>query len=60
MFGANIDNDPPVGSEHRVQYGTAILSRYPITASDNTWLVKPPDQEQRGPTGSGRPPRSWT
>lgn len=31
-----------------MQYGTAILSRYPITASDNTWLFASPGQEQRG------------
>ncbi|MFE3514057.1 endonuclease/exonuclease/phosphatase family protein [Streptomyces sp. NPDC059166] len=48
VFGANIDNAPPAGSDHRVQYGTAILSRYPITASENTWLSRSPDQEQRG------------
>lgn len=48
VFGANIDNAPPTPGGHRVQYGTAILSRYPITASDNTWLYKSPGQEQRG------------
>ncbi|MEU1618873.1 endonuclease/exonuclease/phosphatase family protein [Streptomyces sp. NPDC005722] len=48
VFGANIDNAPPAGSDHRIQYGTAILSRYPITASENTWLHKSPGQEQRG------------
>ncbi|MEV7992721.1 endonuclease/exonuclease/phosphatase family protein [Streptomyces sp. NPDC086077] len=48
VFGANIDNAPPAVGGHRVQYGTAILSRYPITASDNTWLYKSPGQEQRG------------
>ncbi|MFF4244637.1 endonuclease/exonuclease/phosphatase family protein [Streptomyces sp. NPDC001822] len=48
VFGANIDNAPPATGGHRVQYGTAILSRYPITASDNTWLYKTPGQEQRG------------
>lgn len=48
VFGANIDNAPPATGGDRVQYGTAILSRYPITASDNTWLFKSPGQEQRG------------
>ncbi|WP_399895299.1 endonuclease/exonuclease/phosphatase family protein [Streptomyces sp. BBFR51] len=48
VFGANIDNSPPAPGGHRVQYGTAILSRYPITASDNTWLYKSPGQAQRG------------
>lgn len=48
VFGANIDKEPPTPGGHRIQYGTAILSRYPITASDNTWLFKSPGQEQRG------------
>ncbi|WP_392674835.1 endonuclease/exonuclease/phosphatase family protein [Streptomyces sp. LN785] len=47
-FGANIDNEPPAPGGHRIQYGTAVLSRYPITAWDNTWLFKSPGQEQRG------------
>lgn len=48
VFGANIDNDPPEGSEDRIQYGTAILSRHPITDSENTYLHNTPGQEQRG------------
>ncbi|MEU9201367.1 endonuclease/exonuclease/phosphatase family protein [Streptomyces sp. NPDC048332] len=48
VFGANIDKAPPAPGGYRVQYGTAILSRYPITASDNTWLFNTPGQEQRG------------
>ncbi|MEU6339436.1 endonuclease/exonuclease/phosphatase family protein [Streptomyces sp. NPDC046977] len=48
VFGANIDNEPPAPGGHRIQYGTAILSRYAITESDNTWLYKSPGQEQRG------------
>ncbi|WP_328624272.1 endonuclease/exonuclease/phosphatase family protein [Streptomyces sp. NBC_00353] len=48
VFGANIDNNPPTPGGHRIQYGTAILSRYPITEWDNTWLYKSPGQEQRG------------
>lgn len=48
VFGANIDNEPPAGSTDRIQYGTAILSRYPITSWDNTHLYRSPDQEQRG------------
>ncbi|MFE5111148.1 endonuclease/exonuclease/phosphatase family protein [Streptomyces sp. NPDC056663] len=48
VFGANIDNNPPTAGGHRIQYGTAILSRYPITEWDNTWLFKSPGQEQRG------------
>ncbi|QGN33278.1 endonuclease/exonuclease/phosphatase family protein [Microlunatus sp. Gsoil 973] len=48
VFGANIDQDPPVGSTDRIQYGTAILSRYAITSWDNTYLYNTPGQEQRG------------
>lgn len=48
VFGANIDEDPPAAGEPRVQYGTAILSRYPIVDWSNTHLERSPDQEQRG------------
>ncbi len=48
VFGANIDRDPPAAGSPRIQYGTAILSRYPITAWDNTHLFRSPNQEQRG------------
>ncbi|MBB3051935.1 endonuclease/exonuclease/phosphatase family metal-dependent hydrolase [Prauserella isguenensis] len=48
VFGANIDNPPPAPGTPRVQYGTAILSRYPIVDSSNTHLHRSPDQEQRG------------
>jgi endonuclease/exonuclease/phosphatase family metal-dependent hydrolase len=48
VFGANIDQDPPAGSTDRIQYGTAILSRYPITSWENTYLYNTPGQEQRG------------
>lgn len=48
VFGANIDNDPPAGSTDRIQYGTAILSRFPIMSADNTHLYNTPGQEQRG------------
>lgn len=48
VFGANIDQDPPAAGKPRVQYGTAILSRYPIVHSSNTLLFRSPDQEQRG------------
>lgn len=47
-FGANIDDAPPAGSTDRIQYGTAILSRYPIVASENTPLYRSADEEQRG------------
>ncbi|MCR3719053.1 MULTISPECIES: endonuclease/exonuclease/phosphatase family protein [Prauserella salsuginis group] len=48
VFGANIDDPPSAPGERRVQYGTAILSRYPIVDSSNTYLHRSPDQEQRG------------
>jgi endonuclease/exonuclease/phosphatase family metal-dependent hydrolase len=48
VFGANIDRDPPAAGRPRIQYGTAILSRHPITSWDNTHLFRSPDQEQRG------------
>ncbi len=48
VFGANIDRDPPAAGSPRIQYGTAILSRYPITAWENTHLFRSPNQEQRG------------
>jgi len=48
VFAANIDQDPPAAGRPRVQYGTAILSRYPIVQSSNTLLFRSSDQEQRG------------
>lgn len=48
VFGANIDNPAPAGSTDRVQYGTAILSRYPIMSSENTPLFTSPGLEPRG------------
>ncbi|WP_435118598.1 endonuclease/exonuclease/phosphatase family protein [Amycolatopsis thermoflava] len=48
VFGANIDRDPPAAGSPRIQYGTAILSRYPVTAWENTHLFRSPNQEQRG------------
>jgi endonuclease/exonuclease/phosphatase family metal-dependent hydrolase len=47
-FGATIDEEPPAPGRPRVQYGNAILSRYPITSSSNTLLHFAPGQEQRG------------
>jgi endonuclease/exonuclease/phosphatase family metal-dependent hydrolase len=48
VYGANIDQDPPEGSDDRIQYGTAILSRYPITDWGNTYLYNTEGREQRG------------
>jgi endonuclease/exonuclease/phosphatase family metal-dependent hydrolase len=47
-FGATIDEEPPAPGRPRVQFGNAILSRYPITASSNTLLDRASGQEQRG------------
>lgn len=38
-YGANLDQDPPAGATERRQYGTAILSRYPIVAAENVPLT---------------------
>ncbi|HVX43829.1 MAG TPA: endonuclease/exonuclease/phosphatase family protein [Mycobacteriales bacterium] len=48
VFAANIDNPPPAEGRPRIQYGTAILSRFPILSWSNTYLFRSPDQEQRG------------
>ncbi|ADB35087.1 Endonuclease/exonuclease/phosphatase [Kribbella flavida DSM 17836] len=47
-FAANLDLDPLVPGEPRRQYGTAILSRYPITSFSNTLLPLHAGSEQRG------------
>ncbi|MEF3306581.1 endonuclease/exonuclease/phosphatase family protein [Paenibacillus sp. GYB003] len=46
-FGANLDRDPLEEGGERRQYGTAILSKYPIIASDNQLITSSP-REQRG------------
>jgi endonuclease/exonuclease/phosphatase family metal-dependent hydrolase len=49
VFGANLDRDPPEPGAPRRQYGTAILSAWPILASQNTLLPRAStDNEQRG------------
>jgi endonuclease/exonuclease/phosphatase family metal-dependent hydrolase len=48
VYAANLDLDPAAPGQPRRQYGTAILSRYPITESRNTLLPTCPGQEQRG------------
>lgn len=47
-YGANLDSPPPAGQTERSQYGTAVLSRYPIVASENTHLHNADGKEQRG------------
>jgi len=48
VFAANLDWDPPEAGKPRRQYGTAVLSKYPIVDSRNTPLPKVGDEEQRG------------
>lgn len=52
VFGANLDNPPVAGQTENQQFGTAILSKYPIVASQNHLLtsIDYPDRptEQRG------------
>jgi hypothetical protein len=49
VFGANLDRDPLEPGAPRRQYGTAILSAWPLLASENILLPRArPDNEQRG------------
>lgn len=48
VFAANLDRDPLQPGQPRRQYGTAILSKYPILESNNTLLPRPEGGEQRG------------
>ncbi|WP_326791753.1 endonuclease/exonuclease/phosphatase family protein [Streptomyces sp. NBC_00841] len=47
-YGANLDLEPAQAGDPRRQYGTAILSRFPILDSHNTLLPRPEQGEQRG------------
>ncbi|WP_416875616.1 endonuclease/exonuclease/phosphatase family protein [Kitasatospora sp. SC0581] len=47
-YGANIDLEPAAPAAPRCQYGTAVLSRHPITRARNTHLFRSPGEEQRG------------
>lgn len=48
VYGANLDLDPLDPGQPRRQYGTAILSDFPILESGNTLLPKIGRNEQRG------------
>jgi endonuclease/exonuclease/phosphatase family metal-dependent hydrolase len=48
VYAANLDLPPVDPGEPRRQYGTAILSRYPIKDVTNTLLPRYPTGEQRG------------
>jgi endonuclease/exonuclease/phosphatase family metal-dependent hydrolase len=47
-YAANLDLPPVNPGEPRRQYGTAILSKYPIKDFENTLLPRYPTGEQRG------------
>ncbi|HWO98328.1 MAG TPA: endonuclease/exonuclease/phosphatase family protein [Bacillus sp. (in: firmicutes)] len=47
-YAANLDREPLNEGEPRRQYGTAILSKYPILESENHPLTKIGNTEQRG------------
>ncbi|MDR2999136.1 MAG: endonuclease/exonuclease/phosphatase family protein [Microbacterium sp.] len=47
-YSANLDLDPETGRTERRQYGTAILSSYPMGDCENTLLPNQPGGEQRG------------
>lgn len=49
VYGANLDRDPPEPGAPRRQYGTAILTRWPVLSSENILLPRAStDNEQRG------------
>jgi len=48
VYAANLDREPLEPGGTRRQYGTAILSEYPILESENTLLPRPEGGEQRG------------
>jgi endonuclease/exonuclease/phosphatase family metal-dependent hydrolase len=47
-YAPNLDHQPDSHSTLPHQYGTLILSRYPITTCNNTLLPRPSGTEQRG------------
>ena len=47
-YAANLDQDPLNHGEPRRQYGTAVLSNYPIIDAENYPLTKIGNTEQRG------------
>lgn len=47
-FGANLDRPPSQPGQPRSQYGTAVMSKYPIVQNHNYWLTNNSGQEQRG------------
>jgi endonuclease/exonuclease/phosphatase family metal-dependent hydrolase len=49
-YGPNLDHQPDDHAKAAHQYGTLILSRYPIASCRNTLLPQPAGTEQRGLT----------
>jgi endonuclease/exonuclease/phosphatase family metal-dependent hydrolase len=49
-YAANLDHQPDTHSNQPHQYGTVILSRFPILACSNTLLRRTGNNEQRGLT----------
>jgi len=47
-FGANLTHEPDAHADVPHQYGTLILSKYPILSCDNTFLANRKGWEQRG------------
>ncbi|PMC35704.1 endonuclease/exonuclease/phosphatase [Bacillus sp. UMB0899] len=47
-YAANLDYEPLTDGDERRQYGTAILSKYPIISAENYSLTKIGNTEQRG------------
>ncbi|WP_353649017.1 endonuclease/exonuclease/phosphatase family protein [Nakamurella sp. A5-74] len=47
-FGRNLDLDPLTPGAPRREFGTAVLSRFPIVSARNTLLPLAPGGEQRG------------
>lgn len=48
VFGPNIDDAPPGPGRQRMQYGNALLSRFPVLSWSNAELPGRPDDEPRG------------
>ncbi|MDQ3630715.1 MAG: endonuclease/exonuclease/phosphatase family protein [Actinomycetota bacterium] len=48
VYGANLSLDPSEPGQLRREYGTAILSKFPILSSRNTLLPRTGKNEQRG------------
>ncbi|MFF1478440.1 endonuclease/exonuclease/phosphatase family protein [Streptomyces sp. NPDC058301] len=48
VYGANLSVGPRRSGAPRREYGTAILSRFPVVESHNTRLPRPRQGEQRG------------